>query len=66
MTKQMKIEENRLAVKAQLWGKGESSCLNIAISKDLKVLTDDRDARKLAQKKGVFLFQEPLEFWLKR
>ena len=53
MTKQMKIEENRLAVKAQLWGKGESSCLSIAISRDLKVLTDDRDARKLAQRRGV-------------
>ena len=57
MTKQMKIEENRLAVKAQLWGKGESSCLSIAISKDLKVLTDDRDARKLAQKKGCSCFR---------
>lgn len=34
-------------------GKGESSCLSIAISRDLKVLTDDKDARKLAQRSGV-------------
>ncbi|MCW7070572.1 MAG: DUF3368 domain-containing protein [Methanophagales archaeon] len=34
-------------------GKGESSCLSIAISRDLKVLTDDRDARRLAQRRGV-------------
>jgi len=34
-------------------GKGESSCLSIAISRDLKVLTDDKDARKLAQRRGV-------------
>ena len=34
-------------------GKGESSCLSIAILRDLKVLTDDMDARKLAQRRGV-------------
>jgi predicted nucleic acid-binding protein len=34
-------------------GKGESSCLSIAISRELKVLTDDEDARKLAQRRGV-------------
>ena len=34
-------------------GKGESSCLSIAISRDLKVLTDDKDARKLAQRREV-------------
>ncbi|MFQ6120500.1 MAG: hypothetical protein ACE5KE_11545 [Methanosarcinales archaeon] len=34
-------------------GKGESSCISIALSRDLKVLTDDKDARKLAQRRGV-------------
>ena len=34
-------------------GKGESSCLSIALSRDLKILTDDKDARKLAQRRGV-------------
>ena len=38
---------------ADLLGKGESSCLSIAISRELKVLTDDKDARKLAQRRGV-------------
>jgi len=35
------------------FGKGETSCLSIAISRDMKVLTDDKDARKLAQRRGV-------------
>jgi len=34
-------------------GKGEASCLSIAISRNLKVLTDDLDARRLAQRRGV-------------
>jgi predicted nucleic acid-binding protein len=34
-------------------GKGESSCLSIALSRNVKVLTDDMDARKLAQRRGV-------------
>ena len=34
-------------------GKGESSCLSIAISRNLRVLTDDLDARKLAQRRGI-------------
>ena len=34
-------------------GKGESSCLSIAILRDQEVLTDDMDARKLAQRRGV-------------
>ena len=34
-------------------GKGESSCLSIAILRELKVLTDDMDARKLAQRRCV-------------
>lgn len=38
---------------AESLGKGESSCLSIAVSRNLKVLTDDKDARKLAQRRGV-------------
>ncbi|NQE46630.1 hypothetical protein C5S31_11475 [ANME-1 cluster archaeon GoMg2] len=38
---------------AESLGKGESSCLSIAISRELKVLTDDEDARKLAHRRGV-------------
>lgn len=38
---------------AAFLGKGESSCLSIAILKNLKVLTDDLDARKLAQRRGI-------------
>lgn len=34
-------------------GKGESSCLSVAISRNFKVLTDDLDARKLAQRRGI-------------
>jgi predicted nucleic acid-binding protein len=34
-------------------GKGESSCLSIATTRNCKMLTDDLDARKLAQRKGI-------------
>lgn len=34
-------------------GKGESSCLSVAISQNFKVLTDDLDARRLSQRRGV-------------
>ncbi len=34
-------------------GKGESSCLSIAASRNLKILTDDLDARKLAYRSGI-------------
>jgi len=34
-------------------GKGESSCLSIAASRNLKMLTDDLDARKLAYRSGI-------------
>ena len=37
----------------ETFGNGESSCLSIAISRNFKVLTDDLDARKLAQRRGV-------------
>lgn len=46
-------EEFLFRLFAESLGKGESSCLSIAISRDLKVLTDDRDARELAQRRGV-------------
>ena len=34
-------------------GKGESSCLSLATTRNLKMLTDDLDARRLAQRKGI-------------
>jgi len=34
-------------------GKGESSCLSIASTRNFKMLTDDLDARRLAQRKGI-------------
>ena len=46
-------EEFLFRLFAESLGKGESSCLSIAILRDLKVLTDDMDARKLAQRRGV-------------
>ncbi len=46
-------EEFLFRLFADSFGKGETSCLSIAISRDLKVLTDDKDARKLAQRRGV-------------
>ena len=55
--KVLKIESSKEEFLFRLFteslGKGESSCLSIAISRDLKVLTDDKDARKLAQRRGV-------------
>ena len=35
------------------FGKGESSCVSVAVSRNLKILTDDLDARKLAQRRGI-------------
>ena len=46
-------EEFLFRLFAESLGKGESSCLSITISRELKVLTDDMDARKLAQRRGV-------------
>lgn len=37
----------------QRLGKGESSCLSLAIGRNLNLLTDDLDARKHAQRRGV-------------
>jgi len=34
-------------------GKGESSCLSIATTRNFKMLTDDLDARRLAQRRGI-------------
>ncbi|MFH1318642.1 MAG: DUF3368 domain-containing protein [Candidatus Omnitrophota bacterium] len=34
-------------------GEGESSCLSLAISHNLNLLTDDLDTRKYAQRRGV-------------
>ena len=46
-------EEFLFRLFAESLGKGESSCLSIAISRELKVLTDDKDTRRLAQRRGV-------------
>lgn len=37
----------------QCLGAGESSCLALAIYHNLRVLTDDLDARRYAQKRGL-------------
>ena|SRR4030067_1909344 len=55
--KALKIEsdDERQAFKLinQRLGTGESSCLALAIYRDFKVLTDDLDARRYAQKRGL-------------
>jgi len=53
LKKESSKEEFLFRLFAESFGKGESSCLSIAISRDLKVLTDDKDARKLAQRREV-------------
>lgn len=35
------------------FGKGEASCLAVAIFRGLKILTDDLDVRKFAQRRGI-------------
>ena len=37
----------------QRLGEGESSCLSLAISHNLKILTDDLDTRRYAQSRGI-------------
>ncbi|MBI5749244.1 MAG: hypothetical protein HZA00_08975 [Nitrospinae bacterium] len=37
----------------QKLGEGESSCLSLAISRGMKVLTDDLDTRRYAQRMGI-------------
>jgi predicted nucleic acid-binding protein len=37
----------------EMFGKGEASCLAVCMSRDLKILTDDMDARKFAQRTGI-------------
>lgn len=34
-------------------GSGESSCLSLAASRDMKILTDDLDTRRYAQRRGI-------------
>jgi len=46
--------ENNLFIKiSQHLGKGESSCLSLAFYRKHKILTDDLDARKYAQRLGI-------------
>lgn len=37
----------------EMFGRGEASCLAICMSRHFKILTDDLDARKFAQRMGV-------------
>ncbi len=37
----------------EMFGKGEASCLAVCMSHGLKILTDDMDARKFAQRMGI-------------
>ena len=46
-------EEFLFSLFTDTFGKGESSCLSIAKARTFKVLTDDLDARKLAQRIGI-------------
>ncbi|MDI6736237.1 MAG: DUF3368 domain-containing protein [bacterium] len=47
-------EEEKLFRQISLYlGKGESSCLSIAINRDYKLLTDDWDAREWGLREGV-------------
>ncbi len=48
------VKEHHLFDQLRLiYGAGESSCLSLAFYRSLKVLTDDYDARKYAQKIGI-------------
>jgi len=37
----------------EMFGKGEASCLAVCMSRAFKILTDDLDARKFAQRTGI-------------
>lgn len=37
----------------QMLGEGESSCLSLSISRGMKILTDDLDTRRYAQRMGI-------------
>lgn len=37
----------------ETFGKGEASCLAVCMNRGLKILTDDLDARKFAQRTGI-------------
>ncbi|MCK9420322.1 MAG: DUF3368 domain-containing protein [Nitrospirae bacterium] len=46
-------ERNAYAIFSETLGKGESSCLSLALSKKLLLLTDDVDARMMAHRRSV-------------
>lgn len=46
-------EQHTFELLKQRLGAGEASCLSLAVNRLLKFLTDDRDARKNAQRRGV-------------
>jgi len=51
---EMNTEEKKVFVRlAERLGKGEASCIAVAMTRGLKMLTDDLDARKYAQKLGI-------------
>ena len=46
-------EEAHFSTLNRRFGKGEASCLAIALSRNLRLLTDDFDVRKFAQRMGI-------------
>jgi len=46
-------EQHTFELLRQKFGAGESSCLSLAINRNMSVLTDDFDARRYAQRIGI-------------
>ena len=52
---EIESEEERITFTRanQRLGKGEAACLSLAIHRQFKILTDDLDARRYAQRRGI-------------
>lgn len=48
-----KAERKTYAIFSETLGRGESSCLSLALSRNFLLLTDDIDARMMAHRRGV-------------
>lgn len=46
-------EQRIFELLSQQLGDGESSCLSLAVSRNMRVLTDDLDTRRHAQRRGI-------------
>jgi len=46
-------ERNTFEVMCERLGRGEASCLSLAISRNFRALTDDRDARMIAHRRNI-------------